>query len=132
MFKNIDLIKKIVNKDFCDLCVIKKTRQAPHKTHIRLKKESLNLIHFDIYNFITSRDYYNDKYLVIFFDNWNKRLEVKIIKHKNGIFFIFKRYQARNQRGDFKIHRFRIDYDEEYEHILKVYCLWKSRTKRNH
>ena len=26
MFKNIDLIKKIVDKDFCALCVIKKTR----------------------------------------------------------------------------------------------------------
>ena len=40
---------------------------------------------------------------------------MKIIKHKNKFFFIFKRYQARNQRGDFKIRRFRIDYDEKYE-----------------
>ena len=69
MFKNIDLIKKIVDKDFYDLCVIKKTRQTSHKTHIRLKKEPLNLIHFDIYDIITFRDYYNDKYFVIFFNN---------------------------------------------------------------
>ena len=40
---------------------------------------------------------------------------MKIIKYKNEFFFIFKRYQARNQRDDFKIHRFRIDYDEKYE-----------------
>ena len=69
MFKDINLIKKIVDKDFYVLCVIKKTRQTSHKTHIRLKKESLNLIYFDIYDFITSRDHYNDKYFVIFLDN---------------------------------------------------------------
>ena len=40
---------------------------------------------------------------------------MKIIKHKNKVFFVFKRYQARNQKNDFKIHRFRIDYDEKYE-----------------
>ena len=40
---------------------------------------------------------------------------MKIIEHKNETFFVFKRYQARNQRGDFKVYRFRIDYDEEYK-----------------
>ena len=40
---------------------------------------------------------------------------MKIIEYKNEIFFIFKCYQARNQRDDFKIRRFRIDYDEKYE-----------------
>ena len=37
--------------------------------HIRSENESLNLIHFDIYDFITFRDHYNDKYFVILFDN---------------------------------------------------------------
>ena len=69
MFKNIDLIKKIVDKDFCDLCVIRKTHQASHKTHIRSEKKPLNLIHFDIDNLITFRDYYNNKYFIIFLDN---------------------------------------------------------------
>ena len=69
MFKNIDLIKKIVDKDLCALCIIKKIRQTFHKTHIRFKKRFLNLIHFDIYDLITSRDYYNDKYFVIFLNN---------------------------------------------------------------
>ena len=69
MFKNIDLIKKIVNKDFYVLYVIKKICQTSYKIRIRLKKESLNLIHFDVCDFITLRDYYNDKYFVIFLDN---------------------------------------------------------------
>ena len=61
MFKNIDLIKKIINKDFYVSCVIKKTYQTSHKTHIRLEKKPLNLIHFDICDFITPRNHYNDK-----------------------------------------------------------------------
>ena len=69
MFKDIDLIKKIVNKDLYALCVIKKTRQASYKTHIHFEKRPLNLINFDIYDLIISRDHYNDKYFVIFFDN---------------------------------------------------------------
>ena len=40
---------------------------------------------------------------------------MKIIKHKNEIFFIFKRYQARNQKDDFKIYYLRINYNEEYK-----------------
>ena len=40
---------------------------------------------------------------------------MKIIEYKNKTFFIFKRYQARNQKDDFKIYYFRIDYDEKYE-----------------
>ena len=45
----------------------------------------------------------------------NKRLKVKIIKYKNKIFFIFKRYQVGNQKSDFKIRYFRINYNEEYK-----------------
>ena len=69
MFKGIDLIKKIVDKDFYVLYIIKKTRQTSHKTHIRPKKESLNLIHFDIYNLIIFYNYHDDKYFVTFFNN---------------------------------------------------------------
>ena len=69
MFKSIDLIKKIVDKDFCVLCVIKKTRQTSYKAHIRFEKELLNLIYFDICDLITFRDHYNDKYFVTFLDD---------------------------------------------------------------
>ena len=38
MFKNIDFIKKIVDKNFYILCIIKKNRLIFYKIHIRLKK----------------------------------------------------------------------------------------------
>ena len=40
---------------------------------------------------------------------------MKIIKYKNEVFFVFKRYQIQNQKNDFKVRRFPIDYDEKYE-----------------
>ena len=40
---------------------------------------------------------------------------MKIIEYKNEIFFIFKRYQIRNQKNDFKVRYLRIDYEEKYE-----------------
>ena len=40
---------------------------------------------------------------------------MKIIRYKSETFFVFKRYQARNQKDDFKVRRFRIDYNEKYE-----------------
>ena len=92
MFKNIDLFKIIVNKKFYIFCAIKKTQKALYKFHIRFKKRSLNLIYNDIYDFITFRDRFNDKYFIIFINDWNKRFKIETIKYKNEIFFIFKRY----------------------------------------
>ena len=40
---------------------------------------------------------------------------MKTIEYKNETFFVFKRYQARNQRDDFKTRYLRIDYNEKYE-----------------
>ena len=40
---------------------------------------------------------------------------MKIIKYKSETFFIFERYQVRNQKNDFKVHCFRIDYNEKYK-----------------
>ena len=40
---------------------------------------------------------------------------MKIIKYKNKTFSAFKRFQTRNQKNDFKIHRFHFDYNEKYE-----------------
>ena len=69
MFKNINFIKKIVDKDFYILYVIKKTRLIFYKIYIRFKKGFLNLIYIDIYNFITSREYHDDKYFIIILNN---------------------------------------------------------------
>ena len=57
---------------------------------------------------------------------------MKIIEHKNKIFFIFKHYQTRNQKDDFKVRYLRINYDEKYEdydfdcHRADQDIFWKS------
>ena len=46
-----------------------KERNISYKSYIRLKRKKLDLIYSDIYNFITSRNYNNDKYFIIFIDD---------------------------------------------------------------
>ena len=69
LFKSIDLIKVIVNKKIYVLCAIKKTQKTLHKFHIRFKKRLLNLIYNDVYDFITFRNCFNDKYFIIFIND---------------------------------------------------------------
>ena len=40
---------------------------------------------------------------------------MKIIKYKNKTFFIFKRFQIRNQKDDFKVRHFRSDCNKKYK-----------------
>ena len=69
LFKNIDLIKMIINKKFYISYAIKKTQRTSHKSHIRLKKRFLNLIHNDVCDFIISRNRFNDKYFITFIND---------------------------------------------------------------
>ena len=49
MFKDIDLIKKIVDKDFYNLYIIKKARQTSYKIHIRFEK---NFFKYDLFRYL--------------------------------------------------------------------------------
>lgn len=113
--KGMDLTKQIVNKEPCAPCAIKKACNAPHKSHIRPGRRELDLIHSDICGPITPRGYNGGKYFIAFTDDWDKRSEVEVIESKSEAFPAFKRYQARNQRGDITVRRLRTDYGGEYE-----------------
>ena len=69
MFKNIDLIKAIVNKEYYISYTIKKAQKTLYKSHIRFERKSLNLIYNDIYDLIIFRDRFNNKYFIIFINN---------------------------------------------------------------
>ena len=69
MFKNINFIKKIIDKNFYVLYVIKKNYLIFYKIYIHFEKKFLNLIYIDICDFITFHKYYNDKYFIIFLNN---------------------------------------------------------------
>ena len=46
MFKNINFIKKIINKIFYILYIIKKIYQIFYKIYIRLKKKKIDLFRY--------------------------------------------------------------------------------------
>ena len=88
----MNLIKQIVNKESYAFCVIKKACNISYKSYIRFRRRELDLIYSDICDSITSRGYNDNKYFIIFIDDWDKRSEVEVIEFKSEVFFAFKRY----------------------------------------
>ena len=69
LFKNINFIKIIVDKELYESCAIKKGKKVFYKFHIRLDRKECELIYNDICDFITPRDYNENKYFIIFLNN---------------------------------------------------------------
>ena len=69
LFKDIDLIKAIINKKSYVFCAIKKAQRTLYKSYIHPEKRLLNLIHNNICDFIILRDRFNDKYFIIFIND---------------------------------------------------------------
>lgn len=113
--KGMDLTKKVVGTEPCAPCAIKKAKNAPHKSHIRPGERSNDLIHSDICGPITPRGFGGGKYFITFLDDYDKRSEVEVIERKSDAFAAFKRFQLRNEHGDFTVRRLRSDYGGEYE-----------------
>ena len=101
IFKNINFIKKILNKKTCVLCVIKKIRLIFYKTHIYFKKKSLNLIYFNIYNLITFREFYNNFFFFFFLNVF--KFEIKKIILKFVIFVLIIKKKKKKKIDYYRI-----------------------------
>ena len=100
-------------KDFYKLYIIIKDKASEYKSYIYFSKYPLNLVYSNIiepFNY----SYRKDKYFIIFLDNYNKRLEVKILESKNNIYRAYLYYIAWNKWGDIKIRYFKINYNSKY------------------
>ena len=76
----MNFIKKIIRINFYILYTIKKIKNTLYKFYIYFQKKLNNLIYSNIYYFIILSDFNKDKYFIIFLNNYNKYLKIKIIK----------------------------------------------------
>ena len=93
MLKGIDFIKilKIIN--LYKSCIVIKGKISKYKSYIRSRKYLLDLIYFNItrpFNYSCK----GGKYFIIFLNNYNKYLEVKVLKKKSNIYIAFLYYIA--------------------------------------
>ena len=73
------------------------------------------LIHNDIKKSLELNVNEKVRFNFIFMCDWSKRLKIYIIIQRFQIFICFKIYKKSIEHDDYCIHRFRIDYKNEYE-----------------
>ena len=75
--KGINLIKVFKIKDFYKLYTIIKDKASEYKSYIYFNKYFLDLVYFNIISPFNC-DRKKGKYFIIFLDDYNKYLEIKI------------------------------------------------------
>ena len=113
ILKGINLIKVFKIKDPYKLYTIAKGKASKYISYIYSSKRLLDLVYSNIIEpFNRSRR--EGKYFITFLDNYNKRLEIKILESKSNIYTAYLYYTARNERSDIKIRCFRTNYSSKY------------------
>jgi hypothetical protein len=130
MSKRMNLIKSIVDKDFCESCIIIKQKVESHNNFVILDKHFLNLMWSDL----VKSSIFNDKirYFVTFLCDFIKLSVIYVLRVKSNTFEVFRHFQLHNKHEDNRIRRFRTNWKREYssnefhdyrfEHDIK----WKS------
>jgi hypothetical protein len=91
MFKKMNLIKIIMNKNFYKSCAQMKQKIESHNNSMISNKHSLNLIWNDfVQSFVANDDV---KYFVTFLCDFIKRLMIYVLRVKFNTFEVFKHFQ---------------------------------------
>jgi hypothetical protein len=112
MSKKMNFIKSIIDRNFCESCIIIKQKIESHNNFVILDKHSLNLIWSD---FVES-SIFNDKtrYFVTFLCDFIKRSMIYVLRVKLNTFEAFRHFQLHNEHENNRIRRFRTNWEEEY------------------
>jgi hypothetical protein len=130
MSKRINLIKSIVDKDFCESCIIIKQKIESHNNLVIFDKHSLNLMWSDLVEF----SIFNDKtrYFVTFLCDFIKRSVIYVLRVKSNTFEAFKHFQLHNEHENNRVRRLRTNWERKYSsNEFDDYCFehdieWKS------
>lgn len=110
----VDFSHEIAVECTCESCVMGRHKTTPHKHRVEPGKYPMDLIHSDIVGPITPIGFNGAKYFITWRDDDTKFADVDTMKNRSECFESFKRFKARRERGDRKIHRLRIDNAKEY------------------
>jgi hypothetical protein len=134
MSKEMNLIKSIVDRNFCKSCIIIKQKIKSHSNFVIFDKHSLNLMWSDLVELSISND--KTRYFVTFLCDFIKRSVIYVLRVKSNTFEAFKHFQLHNEHEDNRVRRFRTNWEKKYssnefddyrfEHDIE----WKSIVSR--
>jgi hypothetical protein len=126
----MNLIKSIVDKDFCESCIIIKQKIESHNNFVIFDKHFLNLMWSNLVELSISNN--KTRYFVTFLCDFIKRSVIYVLRVKSNTFKTFRHFQLHNEHKDNRVRRFRTNWEKEYssnelddyrfEHVIK----WKS------
>jgi hypothetical protein len=108
----MNFIKSIVDKNFCESCIIIKQKIESHSNFVIFDRYFLNLMWSDFVEFSISND--KIRYFVTFLCDFIKRLMIHILRVKLNTFDVFKHFQLHNEHENNRIRRFRTNWRKEY------------------
>jgi ribosomal protein L36 len=130
MSKKINFIKSIVDKNFCESCIIIKQKIESHNNFVIFDKHSLNLMWSDLVESSISND--KIRYFVTFLCDFIKRSMIYVLCVKLNTFKVFKHFQLHNEHENNRIRRFRTNWEKKYlnnefdDHCFEHDIKWKS------
>jgi hypothetical protein len=130
MSKRMNLIKSIVDRDFCESCIIIKQKIESHNNFVIFDKHFLNLMWSDF----VELSIFNDKtrYFVTFLCDFIKQSVIYVLRVKSNTFEAFKHFQLHNEHENNRVRHLRINWEKEYSsNEFDDYCFehdieWES------
>jgi hypothetical protein len=112
MSKNMNLIKFVVNKEFCESCIVIKQKFESHKSFVIFDKHSLNLMWSDLVESFVSKN--KIKYFGRFCATFIKRLVIYVLRVKSDTFEAFRHFELHNEHEENRVRRFCTNWKKEY------------------
>jgi hypothetical protein len=112
MSKKMNLIKSIIDRDFCESCIIIKQKIESHNNFVIFDKHSLNLMWSDFVESSISND--KTRYFVTFLCDFIKRSVIYVLRVKSDTFEAFRHFQLHNEHEDNRVQRLRTNWKREY------------------
>jgi hypothetical protein len=112
MSKEMNFIKSIVDKDFCESCIIIKQKIESHSSFVIFDKHFLNLIWSNLVEFSISND--KIRYFVTFLCDFIKRSMIYVLRVKLNTFEAFRHFQLYNEHENNRVRHLCTNWKKEY------------------
>jgi hypothetical protein len=112
MSKEMNLIKSIVDRDFCESCIIIKQKIESHSNLVIFGKHFLNLMWSDLVESSISND--KTRYFVTFLCDFIKRSVIYVLRVKSNTFEAFRHFQLHNEHENNRVRRLRTNWERKY------------------
>jgi hypothetical protein len=112
MSKEMNFIKSIVDRNFCESCIIIKQKVESHNNLVIFDKHFLNLVWSDLVESSISND--KIRYFVTFLCDFIKQSVVYMLRVKSDTFEAFRHFQLHNEHENNRVRRLRTNWEEKY------------------